>query len=113
MSLPQVSFETSTIWTSGTPKFTGVPLAALLNDAGITDGSVIVTALNNYAVEIPLSDISDTVPIVAYYVNDEPMSVRDKGPLWLIYPYDSSLDYQTELNYSRSIWQLDRIAPAH
>jgi hypothetical protein len=37
------------------------------------------------------------------------MSVRDKGPLWIIYPYDSSADYRTEVVYSRSIWQLDRI----
>jgi hypothetical protein len=36
------------------------------------------------------------------------MSVRDKGPLWVIYPYDSD-DYRSEVIYSRSIWQLDRL----
>ena len=35
--------------------------------------------------------------------------MRDKGPLWIIYPYDQNTDYQTEVIYSRSIWQLDRI----
>ena len=39
----------------------------------------------------------------------ETMSIRDKGPLWVVYPYDSSADYRTEVIYSRSIWQLDRI----
>jgi hypothetical protein len=37
------------------------------------------------------------------------MSLREKGPLWIIYPFDSSPEYQTELTYSRSIWQLNRI----
>jgi hypothetical protein len=37
------------------------------------------------------------------------MSVRDKGPLWVIYPYDSDAAYRTEVIYSRSIWQLDRL----
>jgi hypothetical protein len=32
--------------------------------------------------------------------------VRDKGPLWVVYPYDSKPDYQSELIYVRSIWQL-------
>ena len=38
-----------------------------------------------------------------------PMSVRDKGPLWIVYPYDQNTDYQSEVVFSRSIWQLNRI----
>ena len=37
------------------------------------------------------------------------MSRRDKGPLWVIYPYHDNIDYRSETIYSRSIWQLDRI----
>jgi hypothetical protein len=37
------------------------------------------------------------------------MSLRDKGPLWIIYPYDSKSDFRTEVVYSRSIWQRDRL----
>jgi hypothetical protein len=48
-------------------------------------------------------------PIVAFARNGAPMPLRDKGPLWIVYPYDSNPDYQSELIYSRSIWQLDRI----
>ncbi|RJE79892.1 molybdopterin-dependent oxidoreductase [Paracoccus sp. JM45] len=109
MAFPQVKFETSTIWTGGVPEFTGVSLSALLKDAGITEGTIMATAINDYAVEIPLNEINDKFPIIAYYQNDEPMSVRDKGPLWIVYPYDQFIEYQTQINYSRSIWQLDRI----
>ncbi len=37
------------------------------------------------------------------------MSVREKGPLWIVYPYSSSPEFQNEVIYSRSIWQLNRI----
>ncbi|MEC8574513.1 MAG: oxidoreductase, partial [Pseudomonadota bacterium] len=37
------------------------------------------------------------------------MSLRDKGPLWIVYPFDSDPAYQTEAIYSRSIWQLEEI----
>lgn len=108
-ALPQVSFTTTTIWTKGEQEFTGVPLSALLEDAGLTTGSAMATAINDYAVEIPLDEIDENFPVVAYHLNGKPMSIRDKGPLWIVYPYDQSLDFQTEVNYSRSIWQLDRI----
>ena len=48
-------------------------------------------------------------PILAYLNDGEEMPVRDKGPLWVVYPYDLNASYQSEVIYSRSIWQLDRI----
>lgn len=48
--------------------------------------------------------------ILAYLLDGQPMSVRDKGPLWLVYPYDASPAFRSEVIYSRSIWQLDRIS---
>jgi len=37
------------------------------------------------------------------------MPVREKGPLWIIYPFDATNAYRTESHYARSIWQLERI----
>lgn len=102
-------FETTTIWTEGTQTFTGVPLANFLDAFGVTEGTIKATAINDYAVEIPVEDAVEGGPIIAYRRNGETMSVRDKGPLWIVYPYDSDAAYQTEVIYSRSIWQLDRI----
>ncbi len=108
-TLAQTTFTTTTIWTEGPQTFTGVELSVLL-EALDAEGSVIrATALNDYAIEIPVSDAVTGGPIVAYLQNGEPMAVREKGPLWIVYPYDSSPDYQTEQVYSRSIWQLASI----
>ena len=101
--------KTTTIWTEGVQEFRGVSLAVLVESVGATSGTLIATAINDYIVEIPVSDAIVGGPILAYENNGNSMSVRDKGPLWLVYPYDSNEDYQTEVIYSRSIWQLVKI----
>ena len=108
-AMEPVTIETSTIWTEGPQTFTGVPLATLMETVGATGDTISATAINDYAVEIPREDWVEGGPIVAYLNNGEEMSVREKGPLWVIYPFDSDPEYQTEVIYSRSIWQLDRI----
>lgn len=108
-ALGTVAIETTTIWTDGVNTFEGVPLKTLVDLIGAEDGQLRASAINDYTVEVPVSDAVENGPIVAYALNGEPMSVRDKGPLWIIYPYDQNADYRTELVYSRSIWQLDRI----
>lgn len=108
-ALPSATIATSTIWTEGVVEFTGVRLKTLLDVVGATDGTLSATAINDYAVDIPVSDAVEDGPIIAYQMNGAPMSVRDKGPLWVVYPYDENPRYRTEVIYSRSIWQLDRI----
>ncbi len=101
--------KTTTIWTEGVQTFVGVSLHNLAEEVGIDTGTLRATAINDYTVEIPVSDAVENGPIIAMRMNGNDMSVRDKGPLWIIYPYDADEDYQTEVIYSRSIWQLDRI----
>ena len=105
-ALEQQSFETTTIWTEGPQRFSGVSLQVLLEAVGAQGTLLRATALNDYAVEIPVSDAVPGGPLVAYLQNGAPMSVREKGPLWIVYPFDSSAAYQTEQTYARSIWQL-------
>lgn len=105
-------FTTSTIWTSAEVEFTGVPLRTVLADMGITEGVVMATAINDYAVQLPVDELTEDHPIVAYRLDGQTMSVRDKGPLWIVYPYDSAPALQSEVVYSRSIWQLDRLTVA-
>lgn len=108
-ALPSQTFETTTVWTEGPQQFEGVTLNALLNAIEASGATLIASAINDYAVEIPVSDAVENGPILAYHLNGETMSVRNKGPLWIVYPYDQDTTYQTETIYARSIWQLDRI----
>lgn len=112
-SLPGAEFETSTIWTEGVQSFRGVWLSDLLTHLDIApneQGTLLdFSALNEYLIEIPLNEIVPGGPLVAYEWNGKPMSPRDKGPLWVVFPYDSDEKFQTETVYAQSIWQLDRI----
>lgn len=111
-ALPQVSFETSTIWTDGSSLYSGVSVATLLEEAGMGEmmgqsgATLELVALNDYRVQIPIEDIGEELPIVATRIDGETVSIREKGPYWLIYPFDRAAEYRTEETYKRSIWQL-------
>lgn len=106
-ALPQVTFTTSTIWTDGPVTFSGVALKTLLSDVIDTATAVEMVALNDYSVTISPSQIEDGVPIVATRMNGDVMSVREKGPFWVVFPYDSDPKYRSETIYALSIWQLE------
>ena len=108
-AMEQVTYRTTTLWTDGMVTFSGVPLAKILAKAGVQGTAIQMKALNDYQVEMPLSVLEESIPLVATRMNGEQMSVRDKGPYWVVFPYDQSAKYQTETIYSYSIWQLDRL----
>ena len=103
------SFETGTIWTEGTSTFTGVPLRRILEAVGAEGEVLTLRALNDYSVEMPSEAVDDNAPLIAYARDGAPLSRRDRGPLWVIYPYDSDAAYRNDTIYTRSVWQLDRI----
>ncbi|KAJ55101.1 hypothetical protein ACMU_15205 [Actibacterium mucosum KCTC 23349] len=108
-ALPQVSFETSTIWTDTAITFSGVAMAEIIKAAGLTGSTVEMVALNDYAATIPMSDVAESAPIIATRIDGATLSVRDKGPFWVVFPYDADPKYQTETVYSQSVWQLSRL----
>ena len=101
--------STTTIWTEGTQKFVGVPLTSLLRAVGAHGMTISAQAINDYAVEIKLDNPLVDSALVAYLRNGATMSIREKGPLWIVFPYDSDPAFQSEIIYSQSIWQLDRL----
>lgn len=108
-AMTPTTITTSTIWTEGVHSFQGVSLKDLVEGLDIKGTKLRATAVNDYAIEIPLSDAVKGGPIIAYLIDGNEMSLREKGPLWVIYPFDDNADYRKEVIYSRSIWQLDRI----
>ncbi|MBE9638998.1 molybdopterin-dependent oxidoreductase [Salipiger mangrovisoli] len=108
-ALGTTSFTTNTIWTEGPQRFTGVSLHDLITALQVTEGKLRAVAINEYSAEIPLDDAVSEGPIIAWARNGSLMSVRDKGPLWIVYPYDDHPEYRSEIIFARSIWQLNRI----
>ncbi|MEQ8877090.1 MAG: oxidoreductase [Phycisphaerales bacterium] len=108
-AMPATTFETTTLWTDGKKAFAGVALADILDRLDATGSTVIASAINDYSIEIPVESVTPSAPIVAYELDGALMSRRQKGPLWIVYPYDSDAAFRTEVIYARSIWQLDRL----
>jgi hypothetical protein len=108
--MPQVKFVTATPFMPGKTTFDGVLLRDLLKAAGVTSPKLVMTALNDYSVEVPLSDATNYDVIVAYKVDGKYMRVRDKGPFWLVYPLDQNAELQNEATATKMIWQMKTIA---
>lgn len=108
-ALGQASFSTSTPWYDGSHKFEGVPLAKLLDTIGGAGDRLIVTALNDYVTEIPVADARKYGVILALKRDGQYMPVSDKGPIFIIYPFDSDSALKAQVYYKRSAWQVSRI----
>jgi hypothetical protein len=104
--LPQHSFVTRTPWYSTPRKFSGPLLRDVLAACGAMGSNLRATALNDYRVDLPFEDTQRFDVLLARLLDDKPMAVRDKGPLFIIYPFDSSAELRTTVYYSRSAWQL-------
>jgi hypothetical protein len=108
-AIGMVSFETTTPWHQGSVKFEGVPMAKLMEAVGATGDRVVAVALNDYSAELPMEDFTKYNVILALKRDGEYMPVRDKGPLFIVYPYDSNPDLKSKQFYSRSVWQIARL----
>ena len=104
-----VSFETTSPWYNGRTKFEGVPMNKLMEYVGAKGTNVNVIALNDYSTVIPLSDFKKYNAILALKVNGEYMRIRDKGPSFIVYPYDSLPELNNQIYYSRSAWQVSKM----
>jgi hypothetical protein len=105
-AMTQTSFTTRTPWYSQPRKFTGPLLRDVLAAAGAQGTTVRALALNDYRVDIPFEDSQQHDMVLARLLDDKPMPVRDKGPLFIIYPFDSKPELKNAVYYSRSAWQL-------
>lgn len=98
-----------TPWTSGIVEFSGPYLRAVLEASGAKGAKLIIRALNDYSAEVPWADAVDLDTILATHIDGKPMSVRDKGPTMLVYPFDLDSSLFNEKYFSRSVWQIKEI----
>lgn len=102
-------FKTVTPWYGEEVRFEGVRMDALMRHVGATGESVLATALNDFSTELPVSDFSRYGVLLALKRDGNYMPVRDKGPLFIVYPYDSSPELKAQKFFSRSAWQVTKL----
>ena len=105
-ALPQGRFTGETPWTKDNVTFTGPLGSAVLDLVGASGTTMKVVALNDYASDVPVADFRQHAVILATHRDGTPMTVRDRGPLWIIYPMDRDASLRNAVVYARSVWQI-------
>lgn len=108
-ALAQRTTNTETPWFEGTRDFSGPLGHAILYAVGAQGDMLRVVALNDYAAEVPTIDFRRHPVILATHVDEQELTIRKKGPLFLIYPFDERPELFNEVYFGRSVWQIARI----
>ncbi len=108
-SLPVVTIRTTTPWTQGVGEFTGVRMDVLLERVGASSEHLLLEALDEYTVEARDEPYKSYPIVIAYKLNGKYLSVRELGPLWVMYPFDDYPELNSEQSRAQCVWQLSRI----
>lgn len=103
------SLTTKTPWYDGEQHFEGVAMRTLMQAVAASGDRITAIALNDYTTEIPMSDTQEFDVLLALKRDGAYMPVRDKGPLFIVYPFDSEKRLQSQTYYGRSAWQVSRL----
>ncbi|MCO4787071.1 molybdopterin-dependent oxidoreductase [Marinomonas atlantica] len=109
LALGSDSMDTGTPWTEGVNTFSGPRLSTVLESVGAEGDTLSVTALNDYSANVPVHDAFDHNIMLAMDMNGKQMSVRDKGPIFVLYPFDEAPALNNEVIHNRSVWQVKMI----
>jgi hypothetical protein len=108
--LPQATVVTENEFANGMVAYRGPLMRDVLAQLGLDEvEQVRLVAANDYFVDIPTEDFRSYDAILAMEANGKPLSRRDKGPLWLMYPISEYAALKDPIYLRRLIWQVVRI----
>ncbi|MBO9432455.1 molybdopterin-dependent oxidoreductase [Sulfitobacter sp. R18_1] len=111
LAMPQAVVVTSNDYVDRSAKFQGPLLRTILNMFGIDrEEDLNMIALNDFTSTVPASDAFDYDVVLAVLRDGEPMTVRNKGPIWVIYPMDDNPELHNDTYNDRLVWQLKEIS---
>lgn len=105
-SLGMTTLTTTTEWTEGPVEFEGVLARDVLDAVGARGNEVLAVALNDYAVPLPVAELYRYPVMLALKMNGEYMTIRNKGPIWIVYPRDQFPELNNSFNNKKWVWQL-------
>lgn len=103
--------ETSVPWEGSGSRhaWEGVPLRQLMTALNAQGRALRVGAVNDYSATIPWDDIVRYDPLLAWSRDGRPISLREKGPLIVIYPFDAHSALRNGETLRRSVWHVNEI----
>jgi hypothetical protein len=93
-------------------RWTGPAILDVLRAHGL-DGetAVLATALNDYAVRMPVAELVAHDPVIATRSDGAELSRREKGPLFVVFDFDRLDEPTLRVVANLAVWQLATLAP--
>ncbi|MCC0028935.1 MAG: molybdopterin-dependent oxidoreductase [Brucellaceae bacterium] len=82
---------------------------ALLDHFGVDGEMVRVSGIDKYAADLPLDELKRYPVLLAYEINGKRLTLRSKGPVWVVYPFDDHPEIEDQLREARSVWQVGEV----
>lgn len=108
-ALPQGRFVTATKWDRERRTYSGPWLKNLVAAVGGSGRRLKVTALNDYAVTMPVPADQRFQPILASRIDDQPIPTRGKGPLWVMYDFASDPAVENAETDAWAVWNVKSV----
>jgi hypothetical protein len=98
-------------WLDASHEFTGVLLSDFLDTIGVSAASAHLhfVAIDDYEVEISVADVRKWPVLLATKMDGQPMSIADKGPMRVVFPYDQYPEIDRLAYKDLWIWSLESL----
>lgn len=94
----------------GVPQMVRGPLMRdLLAASGFSGTKVWAKALDGYQMDVPMDELQHVDVLAVTEVDGERLTVRDRGPAWLVYPTVDRPDLRDPIHEARSVWQIKEL----
>ena len=108
-ALPKTEVKTQNPWEQGVVTYEGVLFRDLLDYVDANGTVMSITALNDFRASLDIADTRTIDIVLAYKRNGEYMPVREKGPLFVVFPFTDNPALSVEFRFAQSVWQVTRI----
>lgn len=104
------TIKTGNQFISGVGTFRGPMVSDVLSLIGRANATKArLTAVNQFYAEVEIAEFARFGAILAMEMNGRALSLRDFGPIWVMYPIDDHSELQDSRYNSRLVWQLSEI----
>lgn len=105
-AIKPTKLTTITPWTNTADTFEGIYLSDLLTHFDIDATQLNARALNDYEVKIDIQAATAAGAFIASHQNGQTMTIRNKGPFWVIFPWSNDPGLHSRSVQTWSIWQM-------
>ncbi|MGF1739750.1 hypothetical protein L4C34_01490 [Vibrio profundum] len=86
--------------------YQGPKLESVLSLVGARGSDVKIVAWDDYVVTIPIETIKKYGVLLATHENGVRMTLDDKGPFFVVFPFSQYAELRNDLYYNLSVWQV-------